>query len=219
MARREFDAIKVKDQLGKPDNIGIFGPFKKTETLIAEEQPTVVVHYDLSSNFARWDDPETTWDGTDDNDKWVDYGNPDIESIVRINNFNDEFIWRFTHSDLRDADNQLQGLSFTDSDVTTATEDIDNQEVTFTAGQVWQSKSAFKDSSESQVVSSATLSVTSTSGVFLYELSANGGTNWETVSNNVPHIFTHSGSDLRIRVTEDDSSTGTITVVRCAYNI
>jgi hypothetical protein len=204
MARREFDAIKVKDQLGKPDNIGIFGPFKKTENLLLEEGPCVVQFND-TTGMAIWDSPSTTWDGDDSDDEWDSY-NTAGQAIVRVTNFNNTFIERFCFT-------TLQG------DNNTATWDTTNKECTFTAGQVLEIVSAFKDSSSNQTVSSATLSVTSTSGVFDYEMSANGGANWESVILGTEHIFTHSGSDLRIRVTEDDSSTGTITVVRCQYNV
>jgi hypothetical protein len=217
MTRREFDAIKVKDQLGKPDNIGIFGPFKKTETLVIEELPLVVLTQS-TEDMAIWDNPSTTWDGEDEDDKWDTYTQENQE-ISDVENTNAEFIWRFSYEDSFNDDGGYITFGFTDSDSTTATEDVDNQEVTFTAGQVWQSKSVFKDSSESQIVSSATLSVTSTSGVFAYEMSADGGDNWETVTLGEEHTFTNPGSDLRIRVTEDDSSTGTITVVRCQYNV
>ena len=48
-------------------------------------------------------------------------------------------------------------------------------------------------------------------GTFIYELSADGGLNWEVVTNGVTHIFTNTGIDLRFRITESGASTGTIT--------
>lgn len=232
MVRREFDAIKVKDQLGKPDNIGIFGPFKKTEDLFEEEQPIIVMTNDITG-MAVWDNPATIWDGVDTDDQWDTY-NFDNAEIAHVVNFDNEFIWRFTHEETFDSNGNLTAFSFTDTDNTTATEDIVNNEVTFTTERVWQSKSAFKDSSSTQIVSSATLSVTVESGVFSYELSADGGNNWETVSLGVEHTFTNPGSDLRIRVTEisvqasfplgfpiefGEDPNGTITLIKCKYTI
>jgi hypothetical protein len=226
MARREFDAIKVKDQLGKPDNIGIFGPFKKTETLVIEEGPTIVTQANVTG-VAIWDNPSSTWDGTDLDDLWGPVtiegfilnsgqqgimgenilGLPSGEFITKaITNFNNEFVERFVFDNLKGAS-------------TTATWDTTNKQATFTAGQVLTIVSAFKDTIDETQVSSATLSVTSTSGVFNYEMSANGGVNWETVTLSEEYTFVNRGHDLRIRVTEDDSSTGTVTLIRCRYNI
>jgi hypothetical protein len=48
-----FDSLKVKDQLGRPDTLAIFGPFRKTETIIIEEHPTVIFTYDFT-DVPRW---------------------------------------------------------------------------------------------------------------------------------------------------------------------
>jgi hypothetical protein len=236
MARREFDAIKVKDQLGKPDNIGIFGPFKKTETLVGEEHPTVVLTQSVV-DMAIWDNPNTTWDGTDEDDKWDTYSQAGQE-IESVTNYDDEFVWRFTHGDTFNADDGYVTIGFTDTDNTTATEDTDEQEVTFTAGQVWQSKSMFKDSTESQVVSSCLFDVRG-EGVFIIKVSADGGESWSdpletneyTFSNNDPsseglilglaipplEFNAKRGSDLRMKIQEADGSTGKINLICMRY--
>jgi len=35
---------------------------------------------------------------------------------------------------------------------------------------------------------------------FIYYLSADGGSNWEEVQNNVEHLFTNTGTDLRFKI-------------------
>lgn len=46
------------------------------------------------------------------------------------------------------------------------------------------------------------VSTTSLSDVadFSFEMSANGGSNWESVSNDVTHSFTNTGTDLRYAI-------------------
>lgn len=72
---------------------------------------------------------------------------------------------------------------------------------TFTAGQVLQSIDLY-DSGESLIVDKALISVDYTdSGTPTIEASADGGLNWETVTNNTVHDFSNTGTDLRIRFT------------------
>lgn len=90
---------------------------------------------------------------------------------------------------------------------------------TFTSGQIVQTKSIFYDLSGTYTVTQATLTSTEEDGTFLYEMSADGGTNWEEVTNGVSHSFTNTGNDLRIRITEDGASTGTINKIECTYTV
>jgi hypothetical protein len=212
------DRLRIKDQLGKPDNLSLFGPFRKKEELLIEEGPIVVIKYDLT-DVAKWDDPETTWDGGDLNDQWLDYTRDDVLNIVNIENRNNVFIDRFViTTTYASTDNDFASYSHVDETNTTAAVDTTNREVTFTSGQVLQYLAVFKDASDSpQAVVNATLTVTVDSGGFDFELSADGGSNWETVTNGETHTFTNTGSDLRIRITENNSSTGTITLIKCAY--
>ena len=124
------------------------------------------------------------------------------EFIEQISNPRDIFIERFGYT-------TLQGTS------NSATWDTANKQVTFTAGQRLEIVSAFKDSTAT--VTQSTLFTTIDSGSFDLELSANGGTDWETVTNETQHTFTNTGNDLRIRITENNSSTGTISLIRCTY--
>jgi hypothetical protein len=100
---------------------------------------------------------------------------------------------------------------------TTATWTFRN--TSFTSGQLLQTSSIFYDSSSSQTVSSAQLTVAVASGSFDYYLSADGGTNWETVTNGVTHSFSNTGSNLMIKIQENAASTGVINQIVCSYNL
>ena len=52
------------------------------------------------------------------------------------------------------------------------------------------------------------------SGSFTYELTADGGSNFESVTPGTAHTFTNTGTDLRFRITENAASTGEISQVK-----
>lgn len=242
MVRADFDDIKVKDQLGKPDDLGLFGPFRVSDTILVEEQPKAIIKYDMTQ-MAVWDDAGTVWDGSDLNDKWVDFENANVKSVHGVVNYNNIFVWNFTHEDTFDDDNMLTSHSPVDTSATTATVDIANRQVTFTAAQILVLKRCYYDSTGTFAVLKATLNVTSSGGTFTYEMSANGGTNWETITLGTQHTFANTGSDLRVRIAEqgeqfltsagetfltsagenfivsDGAGTGTITKVTISYTL
>lgn len=96
--------------------------------------------------------------------------------------------------------------TYKDTVNTTATWTGDGS-VTFTSGQVARSSSI--DFNNGTILT-AKLTSTEVSGSFTYELSADGGSNWETVTSGVKHFFTNTGTDLRFRITEAAASTGEI---------
>ena len=81
--------------------------------------------------------------------------------------------------------------------------------VTFTSGQIALSSSVDYNNS---TITTATLTSTEVSGSFTYELTANGS-DWEEVTSGETKTFINSGSDLRWRATENNSSTGEISKV------
>jgi len=82
--------------------------------------------------------------------------------------------------------------------------------VTFTSGQIALSKSIDFNNG---TITVATLNSTEVSGSFTYELSADGGSNFESVTPGTAHTFTNTGTDLRFRITENAASTGEISQV------
>src|SRR3990167_10033212 len=75
----------------------------------------------------------------------------------------------------------------------------------------------------SDTIKHATLSITEnkpTGTGITYQMSANGGTNWESVTPDVEHDFTNTGSDLRWQATlstTDTTATPTISSLSIAY--
>lgn len=83
--------------------------------------------------------------------------------------------------------------------------------VLFTSGQIALSTTVeFNNGNRTQ----AKLTSTEVSGSFDYELSANGGSNFEAVTSGVLHTFTNQGNDLRFRITENSASTGEISEIK-----
>lgn len=83
--------------------------------------------------------------------------------------------------------------------------------ITFTAGQnATSSEIDFANGTITQV----RLTSTEVSGIFLYEVSADGGSNWEITTSGALHIFINTGTDLRWRATENGASTGEISEIK-----
>jgi len=82
--------------------------------------------------------------------------------------------------------------------------------VTFTSGQIALSSSIDYNNG---TITTATLTSTETSGSFDYEMTADGGSNWESVTSGAAHTFTNTGTDLRWRATENAASTGEISKI------
>lgn len=100
---------------------------------------------------------------------------------------------------------------FKDASATTATWNNSLRELTFTAGQTGQSTSVDFNNT---TITTATLTATIFSGSFNFFLSADGGANYEAVTNGIAHAFTFTGTDLRWKITESAASTGKITQIQ-----
>ena len=82
--------------------------------------------------------------------------------------------------------------------------------VVFDAGEIAESLAIdFNNGTISQVK----FTFTEVSGSFDYEATADGGSNWESITSGTLHVFTDTGTDLRWRATEKNSSTGEISKV------
>ena len=81
--------------------------------------------------------------------------------------------------------------------------------VTFTSGQIALSSSI---DYANGTITVATLTSTEVSGAFDYEITADG-TNWESATSGVAHTFSNTGTDLRWRATENNTSTGEISKI------
>ena len=201
-------ANNVKDTAETQENLnpqqGVFPILiRSEETLLIEEGPTIVYSNNVS-DMAIWDNPSSTWDGPDTNDEWDSYS--DDKEVFHVTNPDNLFIERFAFT-------TLQGS------LNTCAWDTTNKEATFTSGQICHVDPAYKDGNNVRLVTSVTLNLTVVSGSYTYEASANGGTNWETITVGTQHLFTNTGSELQIRITENNTSTGTIKNIRALYTV
>jgi len=95
----------------------------------------------------------------------------------------------------------LYSTTFKDTN-STATWDGSGSITFDTTSQIALSTAIFKNN---ETISSATLTATATgSGSLTYYLSADGGNNWENVTNETEHTFTNTGKDLRWKASGSD---------------
>lgn len=83
--------------------------------------------------------------------------------------------------------------------------------VSFTAG---QNATSSEIDLNNGTITQVRLTSTETSGTFLYEVSTDGGSNWETTTSGNLHLFSNTGTDLRWRATENGASTGEISEIK-----
>lgn len=83
--------------------------------------------------------------------------------------------------------------------------------VTFTAG---QNATSTEIDLNNGTISSVRVDIIIDSGTILIEITSDGGSNWETATNNATHIFSSTGSDLRFRLTENAVSTAEVSEVK-----
>lgn len=199
---------QVKDSASTQENLNpsqsVIPLLKKTnETLLLEESYSIKQSNNVS-DMAIWDNPNTTWDGVDTDDEWDSYSDSGKINIL-ISNPKNIFIERF-------------GFDLLKGSLNTATWDTTNKRVDFTSGQICHIESAYLDTIDNVVITGAKLTVTIDSGSFDLEVSADGGSNWETVTNGVSFSFSNTGYNLQIKITENNTSTGRITKILCEYN-
>lgn len=127
----------------------------------------------------------------------------EITSVLRVLNVADNFIERFTFD------------NFEDTGSTTADWDNDTAHaLDMTSSEVAQSLTIAKD--VGRTFTRATLIVEGTgTGNVAYQLSADGGSNFETVTLATQHTFTNTGTDLRFKFTA--SGNATLTKVSINY--
>lgn len=135
--------------------------------------------------------------GTFDGSQQVVGGAGRVITYHKVTNINNTFRTRFDTSD------------FKNSGSTTATWS-GNGVVSFTTSQVATSSTCFNCGT----VKTATIYVDDPTNL-AFEMTANGGTNWESVTHNELHTFTNTGSDLRFRLTA--SGTASISFLRITY--
>jgi hypothetical protein len=194
MPIEQYDDVKIKTQIGSPDNIGIL-PKLFTETVGVEEGTTVISQYSIGNSFILGHSVNGILGVTGKN-LGVSGRALTLFAVVNPNNiFNEHF--RFT--------------DFEDTGTTTATFNTTTHETTFTAGQILQS---LQIAYNTGTITNATITLDSTTNLTLY-LSADGGSHWETATSGTLHTFTVSGTDLRYKLVA--SGVATVTLIMVEY--
>ena len=209
--------IGYETRFGRQMRGVITKPLIYTRALTGDEQ-TALFGTDL---------PGYSWG--DESVLWLDFRN--IISIKGVENHNNTAMWRFETLDSFDSNGAHLTYDFVDEDNTTATLNPTTLTATFSNGQILKTKSMFKDISNSKTIIKASIQVDSNSG-FTYRISANGGTNWETIVPNTEHTFTNQGSDLRLEMTYASmftfpmtfpftfsASSGVVTFIKIKYEV
>ena len=154
---------------------------------------TITEAYDVSNNRMIWDNADH---GVWGSDTWGDGTDTfEAEVLAFIKQADNIYTEDFIDDDFEDTG--------TASWSTTGS-------VTFTSGQIAKSLSIDKNNG---TIINATLTSTEVSGSFDYEMTADGGSNWESVTSGTAHTFSNTGADLRWRVTENAASTGEISKI------
>lgn len=125
-------------------------------------------------------------------------GSGRVETVEKVINVANKAIQRFNTTTFEDPSTTATGWG-------TGT-------VSFTVGQVATSLAVYKDNAN---VLTAILSVDDATNLS-FELSADGGSNWESVTPQVLHTFTNVGNDLRFRATA--SGVAAISLLTVNYN-
>ena len=125
-------------------------------------------------------------------------GSSRVVAVQSVSNYSDLFRERFNFT------------TFIDSVNTTATVNVATEDCDLTTGEILQSLSCQKG----ETITKATLTSDSTTNL-TFQMSANAGINWETVTSGTEHTFTNTGTDLRYKCTA--SGNATISLLTISY--
>ena len=191
---------QLRDEIGTPADAGSVFKVKK-EKLVLKELATRVSTRTIGDSFILGHSTNGTLGSSNSNVLGDDRG---AITVIRVVNPNNTFQEYFRTDTFEDA-------------TTTADWDTTNFQVEIANAEVAVSKSIYLNS---DTIYSATITMTSDEDVtdLLIQLTANGGSNWETVTHNTIHTFTNTGTDLRFRLINTSGSTITITKVKVTYN-
>ena len=201
------DTAAIRDQLGNdPDIIPILNA-DYDETVGIEEGPTIIKGNTLGNSWivgTVTNGLVGTNTGTQGGGQQVVGEENRVMTIKRVVNPNNVF-----HEHFRDNE-------FEDTDVTTADWDTSAFEIGMTNTEIVQSKAIFLNSIN---IDNAKIILTLGSGALTdltIQLSSDGGSNFETVTNNTLYSFTNVGQELKFKITATD--TVDITEIKIEYN-
>ena len=214
----QYDSVKVKDQLDRAQDTAI--QIKRfTDTIVIEDTPTVISTETIGDSWI-WDSASN---GEWGDDEWGYSLSFVLSSSVAglLGSATLGETGRLTTLQVVTSPNKVfkeyfGDNYFEDTGVTTADWASVSGQLDFTTGEIAQSNEvAYNDGT----ISKATITVTVSSGVvtnLAFQLTADGGSNWESVTHATEHAFTNTGTDLRFKITA--SGTVTVTEIRVSYS-
>jgi len=143
---------------------------------------------------------------------WVDYVTISGSDYIALNGIGDR---TETHEDFRVANTDYAFVEtfmtndYENTGVTTANWDTVNHQITFAANQIAQTSPIYTNDGRNPVTD--VMPQLTTTGSLTLEVSANNGTNWETVTNNSKNTLSYPGHVLLFKATEDAAGAATIT--------
>lgn len=149
-----------------------------------------------------WDRDNQLWDDNSNTGSYTYWGSGEFTSsqtTIRVVHTNRQYVEHF------------RDTFFKDTASTTATWTDGSNMISFTSGQIAQSLPIYLNN---ETVSTATLSV-SDGGSVSYYVSANGGSNWESITHSQVLSFTNVGTDLRWKASS--SATTSVYSLEVAY--
>lgn len=174
------------------DNEDILNDFVDVETDVVVRSIHEIYTASPKSNVLYWG---SATQGTWGDFNWGD-GTAETETLSQRTHPNNVYAEDYYDDDLVDTGN------------TTATVNTSAHSISFTTGETFRSNPIFLY--KTTTITKATLSIPSTqitgSANLSFYLSADGGSNWESVTLGTQHTFTNTGSDLRIRIDASDTA-------------
>jgi len=187
----EYETVNISDQLGRPVDVTITVK-RFDETVVVEENATqmftntvghsLILGHQVNGKLGQ---PYLGMDG-----EQIGLGElgRSGEVLVRVFNSNNMFIDHFTNTTFRNA-------SATSADWAVSAETL-----SFTNGETAESNEIVY---QNGTIASGKVYVTLSSGAvtdLTFQLTADGGNNWESVTHNTTHVFTNRGNDLRFKI-------------------
>jgi len=201
----EFDSVKVKDQLGRPEDQGFFIK-RRNETVIIEDNTVEITKKSLGNSWIVGSatnglvGPNT---GTVGGGQQVVGASGRTEVLQAVVNPGKIFRDRFY-------DNY-----FEDTGETTADWGDTSNQLAFTNGEIAQSRSiAYNDGTVTKVLITATASSGDTANLTVTATA--DGTNWESITLGTEHSFSNTGTNLKFKIVASD--TVVLNYIRVAYS-
>lgn len=201
----EYDNVKVRDQLGRPGTAS-FVVKRAFDTVVIEENTTTVYSAGIGNSFilshtsnGQMGDPELA-----DNGLQVVLGKTGIET-AKVLVVNPNRIYREYFND----------TYFVNAANTSADWAVNEGYLELTSGERVESDSvAFNDGTIGKGKITVTVDTGSESDLS-FQLTSDGGSNWEVVTAGVEHTFDNQGTDLRFLV--DSAGTVSVSFLRLSY--